>query len=401
MHLRIISTRLDSAAALIHTKHLLTEWRIGMNLSRVQVALATLTTANNTLLMSPLRSLKERALPPGLAASPMGLKEAARSILEQRTLSPRKIAVLPPDLMVELATELAGETDSRLSARFQVQYWLDNPYEAEASGNDWSVAEDCDLLTTQLVDAWLVVRARAPAQQRMLQRQRMKQQQQQEGPQGALVLADLDDVPVDSDSSISPAPGRSLAADLDLSEQRRASELKSWAARIAWQQVMQRLPLLIFRYLAPSLVRAYLTVKRDAIDLLSKAAEQFLQPLVDMALKLPPITPPAPQLPPADLLSLLNHAGLTPILMRNLHAFPPLSSRAQLEEADDDEFRQICEGIASRDKGDFYFSRTGRVMVYHNSEPEEKPSLKPQLIDDCRSSMVTLTLRPASLAPAR
>ena len=69
-------------------------------------------------------------------------------------LSTHEVAALPADLKVELAYGLALITDAPLTARFRVEHWLLHPQEAEAAGNDWTVAEDCDLLTTQVTHVW-------------------------------------------------------------------------------------------------------------------------------------------------------------------------------------------------------------------------------------------------------
>ena len=89
-----------------------------------------------------------------LSVYPSGLREAALTVIEENALSPGKIAILPTDIKVELPYELSLISDAPLTARFKVEHWLLNPCAAEVVGNDWDVSDDCDLLTSQVIDAW-------------------------------------------------------------------------------------------------------------------------------------------------------------------------------------------------------------------------------------------------------
>ena len=56
-----------------------------------------------------------------LSVRPENLQEAAMKTISERSLSPGKVAILPTDMKVELAHQLAIMSDAPLTARFEVE----------------------------------------------------------------------------------------------------------------------------------------------------------------------------------------------------------------------------------------------------------------------------------------
>ena len=81
-------------------------------------------------------------------------------------------------------------------------------------------------------------------------------------------------------------PSATLDADLADCEQRRTAEFDNWRAKIWWQHLINKLPVIVYKWLTPTATIPCLRVEQEAIDLLTVAAEQAVALLVEPLLQI-------------------------------------------------------------------------------------------------------------------
>ena len=81
--------------------------------------------------------------------------------------------------------------------------------------------------------------------------------------------------------------------------------------------------------------------------------------------------------------------------MNELCEWPLLASRATLLASSDQSFGAVCTQVAYNHSGDWFDIRTGRLQVWDHYDHSSRSELRSQLADDCRSSMVALTVQAA------
>ena len=160
---------------------------------------------------------------------------------------------------------------------------------------------------------------------------------------------------------------------------------------------------IVYRWPTPTVTIPCLRVEQEAIDLLTAAAEQtvalLVEPLLQTASSKPitqdvALTPTASQQSRQLLPYILSHVDLVPVLLNLLHSWPSLMSHRALKHCNN--LHSISSYVARRHKNWTSEIRTGRLLVWlHCDPPSESVELAPPIIDDCRSSMVTLTVNAA------
>ena len=353
-----------AAASLVDTARrasmtaLFVQWEINWQLARVDAALKSLKEEAAIFCStcspsgSPLRSLASAA------TSAADLQVTALSIIQSKLMSLDELVNLPTDLKVELAEQLAAVVDSDLASRRRVSFWLANPCEAEASGNDWKVADDCCQLTAEVTIAWQMHIAEPSIEH---------------------LCTEAED----------------LLVTLAKQDSCRLAGFSAWQAGNAWRYLRSklRLPILMNDWLNPTPTIPTLRVEAAAIELLQSAATSMIASVLE------PILVPCLEhiRDPSNLLLpyILNHQDLAPLLMNELCEWPLLVSRATLLAGSDQYFGAVCTQVANNHRGDWFNIRKGRLQVWDHYIHASRGELRSQLVDDCRSSMVALTVQAA------
>lgn len=281
LHSCLAAASLLTSASQINMQHKLIQWKINWNFALLKNSLVELASENENLHWMENTSPEQRQAttnsPIKLSACTSNLREAALTAIEAKSLSPGKVAVLPMDLKVELAYEMSLISDAPLAARFSVEHWLNNPYEAEASGNDWTVGEDCDRLTTEVIDAWSNLPLNAVVIRCSMNdciNQRSSQRADHIKLQAEQAATDSNNQALQGLAACCNLPAATLTEELVSCEQRRAREFDSWSARLKWQHLMKTLPMSIYRWLDPAPAIPCLRVEKEAMIMLTAAAEK-------------------------------------------------------------------------------------------------------------------------------
>ena len=403
LHSCLAAASLLTSASQINMQHKLIQWKINWNFALLKNSLVELASENENLHWMENTSPEQRQAttnsPIKLSACTSNLREAALTAIEAKSLSPGKVAVLPMDLKVELAYEMSLISDAPLAARFSVEHWLNNPYEAEASGNDWTVGEDCDRLTTEVIDAWSNLPLNAVVIRCSMNdciNQRSSQRADHIKLQAEQAATDSNNQALQGLAACCNLPAATLTEELVSCEQRRAREFDSWSARLKWQHLMKTLPMSIYRWLDPAPAIPCLRVEKEAMMMLTAAAEKGIALLLEPLLSTDgsEVEHPTSPLNGQMLSYILGHEDLAPVLLNNLHDWPVVMSTRALKACNN--LYEVCSDTALQHDNWMSDIRTGRLVVWLHSNPQsERQELIPLLIDDCRNSMISLTIKAA------
>ena len=153
-------------------------------------------------------------------------------------------------------------------------------------------------------------------------------------------------------------PSATLEADLANCEQRRTAELDNSLAKIWWQHLNNKLPVIAYKWLTPIATIPCLRVEQEAIDLIAVAAEQatalLMEPLLHTASSKPftqdVVLAPTSSHQGGQLLNyILSHDDLPPMLLNLLHNWPSLMSHRALKYWQEPAQRLFVCGKLSRD----------------------------------------------------
>ena len=272
------------------------------------------------------------------------------------------------------------------------------------------MSDDCDLLTSQVIDAWFnlpnnITVNYSGMSDCISQRNAQRAAYMMASKKPTLATqSELQEL-----TNCCALPSATLEADLANCEQRRTAELDNSLAKIWWQHLNNKLPVIAYKWLTPIATIPCLRVEQEAIDLIAVAAEQatalLMEPLLHTASSKPftqdVVLAPTSSHQGGQLLNyILSHDDLAPVLLNWLHSWPSLMSHGALKCCRN--LHSICSDVARQHNNWMSEIRSGRLLFWlHCDPPSAREELAPLIIDDCRNSMVTLTVQAARRLAAR
>ena len=261
------------------------------------------------------------------------------------------------------------------------------------------MGEDCDRLTIEVIDAWSNLPLNAVVIRCSMNdciNQRSSQRADHIKLQAEQAATDSNNQALQGLAACCNLPAATLTEELVSCEQRRAREFDSWSARLKWQHLMKTLPMSIYRWLDPAPAIPCLRVEKEAMIMLTAAAEKGIALLLEPLLSTDgsEVEHPTSPLNGQMLSYILGHEDLAPVLLNNLHDWPVVMSTRALKACNN--LYEVCSDTALQHDNWMSDIRTGRLVVWLHSNPQsERQELIPLLIDDCRNSMISLTIKAA------